>query len=146
MSRADFQPQNQLEGKLQYLRTTLDGLRADQSFGSSDVRMYRVYNRSSSFDTTLTTVTTTTARCIEFTLTPITAASNPVIAYDFAIQVSTDVTGDLFYRYDSLTPVAGVQKFRVYLLSNSVTFGYVNVGVMFWTISPATYTFAEVTP
>lgn len=146
MSRADFQAQNQLAGKVQYLRTTLDGMRADQSFGSSNVRMYRIYNQSSSYDTTLTLVTTTTARCIELTLTPVTAASNPVIAYDFAIQVSTDVTGDLLYRYDSLPPVAGVQKFRVYLISNSVTFGWVNVGVKFWTISPATYSFAEVAP
>lgn len=147
MSRSDFQAQNQLAGKLQYLRTTLDGMRADQSFGSSNVRMYRIYNQSSSSDITLTTVTTTTARCIEFTLTPVTAAKNPVIAYDFAIQVGTrGVSGDLLYRYDSLPPVAGVQKFRVYLISNSVTFPYVDVGVKFWTISPATYTFAEVTP
>jgi hypothetical protein len=146
MSRTDRQAENQLERKLQDLRTILNGLRADQTFGSSDVRMYRVYNRTSSFDTTITNVTTTTSRCIEFTLTHQSAASNPVIAYDFAIQVSTDVPGDLFYRYDSLPPTGSVQKFRVYLLSNSVTFAYVNVGVMFWTISDATYTFAEVTP
>jgi hypothetical protein len=147
MNRLDREADKQIEAKLGYLRTTLDGLKADQTFGASDVRMYLVANQSSNVDITLTNLTSTTSQCVEVTLTPDTLAKNPVIAYDFAINVNfTPSTGTLYYRYDSLPPINGVQKFRVYLLSGGTTYTFVDIGFTFWTISPATYSAVAVAP
>jgi hypothetical protein len=147
MSRLDREAESQLEQKLKYLRTTLDGMKADQTFGASDVRMYRIANPNTNVDITLTNLTSTTPQCIEITLTPNTLASNPVIAYDFAFNVaSTPSSGNIFYRYDPQVPVNGVQKFRLYLLSAGTTYSFVDVGFTFWTISPGTYSAAVVTP
>ncbi|WP_427007205.1 hypothetical protein [Pseudarthrobacter sp. H2] len=145
--RLDRDAETQLEQKLKYLRTTVDGMKADQTFGASDVRMYRIANQSTNVDITLTNLTSTTPQCIEVTLTPNSAASNPVIAYDFAVNVSTTPSsGNLFYRYDPQLPISGVQKFRLYLLSAGTTYSFVDVGFTFWTISPATYSAVTVTP
>lgn len=147
MTRLGRDAEKQIEEKLRYLRTTVDDMKADQTFGASDVRMYRVANQFTNVDITLTNVTSTTPQCIEVTLTPNSLASNPVIAYDFAINAGlTPSTGSLFYRYDSLPPIAGVQKFRVYLLSSGTTYTFVDIGFTFWTISPATYSAVAVTP
>jgi hypothetical protein len=76
MSRLDQEADAQLEEKLLYYRRTLDEIRADQTFGASTVRIYRVANPNTNVDHTLTNLTTT-PQCIEITLTPNTAAKNP---------------------------------------------------------------------
>lgn len=146
MKRLDREAEVYLEQRLSYLRTTANDLKADQTFGATAVRMYRI-NSNTSIDVTLTNLTTTTPQCIEVTLTPNSLAKNPVIAFDFALNILTDpATGNVIYRCDPLPPVNGVQKFRVYMLSDAATYAYVDVGFTFWTISPATFSAVAVTP
>ncbi|GAP57996.1 hypothetical protein AHiyo1_09580 [Arthrobacter sp. Hiyo1] len=146
MNHLERQPHNGVEEKLAYLRTTLNDMRQDQTFGASDVRTYVIYNQTSNIDITLTSLTTTTPQCIEITLTPNTLASNPVIAYDFSFNLFGPSGAVTSYRFDPLPPVGGVQKFRLYLIAVGSTTSSLGVGVSFWTISPATYTVAQVTP
>jgi len=146
MSRLDRQAGQNVEETLAYLRTTLNDMRQSQTFGASDVRMYVIQNQTSNIDITLTSLTPTTPQCIEITLTPNTLASNPVIAYDFSFNLFGPPGAVTNYRFDPLPPVAGVQKFRLYLMAVGSTTASLGVGIVFWTISPATYTVAQVTP
>ncbi|MGO4470327.1 hypothetical protein AB4Y95_00110 [Arthrobacter sp. M-10] len=146
MNHVERQAHNGVEEKLAYLRTTLNDMRQDQTFGASDVRMYVINNQTSNIDITLTSLTTTTPQCIEITLTPNTLASNPVIAYDFSFNLFGPPGAVTNYRFDPLPPVGGVQKFRLYLMAVGTTTSSLGVGIVFWTISPGTYTVAQVTP
>ncbi|MDQ0825431.1 hypothetical protein QFZ60_001604 [Arthrobacter sp. B2I5] len=144
-NRPNMAAGNQYAEKLTYLRTTLNDMRTSQTFGSSNVRTYRLFNATTNTEITVSNVTTSTPRCVEVTLTPQTAASNPVIAFDFSFSFTSPSGGTVIQRFDALPPVAGVQKFRVYIMSNDVTKD-IALAFTFWTISPGTYTFAEVTP
>lgn len=148
-NRAERQPDQNIENKLAYLRTTLNDMRqAAQTFDASDVKTYRLQNLTGNYDITLSNVTTTAPQCVEYTLTPSSAVSNPVIAFDVGFQFNAPGTsgGTLFFRYDSLPPVAGVQKFRLYVMASTATLPTLNVGASFWTISNGTFTAAQVTP
>lgn len=145
MNRLDREAGSQVVNTIGYLRTTLNDIRQDQTFGSSDVRTYRLFDPTTNVDFTLSGVTTTTCRCVEVTLSPRTSANNPVIAFDFSVSLTSPSGGTALSRYDPLPPYSGNQVFRVYVMSQDVTKD-ISLSFNFWTISPGTYSYQEVTP
>ena len=145
MNHVERQPERAVVNKLDYLQTVVNDLRQVQSFGSSNVRTYRLFNPSTNVEITLSSVTATNTRCVEVTLTPNTAASNPLIAFSFQPSFTSPSGGLVTNSVVPLVPVSGVQKFRIYLVSGDVTKD-ISLAFNFWTISPGTYTAAEVTP
>lgn len=147
MNRLDREPSRQLEETVASLRSTVDDLRQAQTFGASNVRRYELHAPGFLNDMTISNLTTTTPQCVELTVTPNTLASNPVIVFNFNFAITASSgSSNVLYRIDSLPPVGGVQKFRLYLMAQTATLTSISLAFYFVTISDGTYTFALVTP
>lgn len=146
-TRLDRVADKNIAESMAYDRTTLNGIRQAQGFGSSDVRTWRLFNQKSNIDITIYKVLTTVPQCVEVTLTPRTLASNPVIAFDFAVAFSSaSGGGTVTSRYDPLPPISRVQKFRLYVIANGSSFADLSIAFTFWSISDGTYSAQTVTP
>jgi hypothetical protein len=131
--RPDYLPDVYLEKKLRDLRTTMEDLRMVQTFGPSNVKIYRLdkwRTDHTAWDIVIATLSPPGA-CIEITLTPISPLSLPIVAFalDYYFSSGTGGTGITQPLVIALGPTTGgVQKWHAYL---TCTTAYSNVKLAF---------------
>ncbi|WIE74476.1 hypothetical protein [Curtobacterium sp. MCSS17_007] len=139
MTRLDRTSENQLVERLHYLRQTLDDMKGLQSFGTSNFGVR--WLRKKTADVTVF-VPTGGAACVEVTVTPKSAISNPVIV--IGIEAIDMVVGASPAIITPLKPVNGVQKWHAWIKSNRNKDEQVPYRFVFQSVSDATWTAVQI--
>lgn len=133
MSRLDRATERVLFDRLAYLRRTVDDMKQLQTFGSSNFAVNWLHRKTA--DITVQVPANSTI-CIEVTLTPNSAVSNPAIALAFEV-VSLSPGGA--YAVTPFLSDGGVQRWHVWVTNPLSTYVSRDFRFAFQSISLATW-------
>jgi hypothetical protein len=148
MARIDNQAQLRLQERLAYLRTTLNDLKAVQTFGSNNFAIHALSTKPPTGSNTpvvdwTATLDPNTLHCFEVTVTPNSAKSNPQICLWFTFVMY----GNNYNSYITVIPKpasGGVQKWHVWIQNPLSSPGVMNFSVAFLAVSDGIRTFARI--